>query len=628
MKKYLLVVIFILISEVFCQTYYDQTLVSINNQERGRYDLAPVDSFKHIPLSDPNFWGDISQKPLILRKYHLYDFRNSPISNDYLFKIRDDFDFLRKIGKKCILSFAYTSKENDYDAPESVVRGHIYQLHPILRDNSELIVAFQAGFIGPWGEWHSSVFWQENDFAARQRLVDLLLDILPSPIPVLLRYVRHRRAFFGNTPVSESEAVSNTRNSRVGFHNDCFLSSTDDSGTYSSQNSNIDAERNYVAQNTKYVPQGGEVCHVNWDNFGGGFRVNCGGARKDLPMFHYTYLSFNYEKAWNTFGWEGCRQEMIDRLGYRLVLKSAQISPPLLLVGSQSHVMEFRFRIQNVGYAAPIYNRPMELVFVHPNGDEVAFLDLSRDNTHINLKKWLPENGEFEVSGRMNYQQITWHLFVLENQGKQINNMNGVYQLKLRFPDSNPRIKKRPEYCIGFANKGVYDAQKGWNNLNIAFTIYGGTGSTPAPCSKNWRYITITGNNAPLNIGEVEAYSNGVNVAFRKPASQSSTAQNFQASNAVDGNRDTYSHTAEGQSSPWLKIDLLSETKIDRVTIFNRREYKERLSRARVEFSNGCQKKSVTLPDMANLDSFTIDGVNTLDYEGNDDSLEYNDDQN
>ena len=61
--------------------------------------------------------------------------------------------------------------------------------------------------------------------------------------------------------VTESESFKNTAVSRIGHHNDCFLASDTDYGTYSS--SDRTDEYTYLQDETKYVAMGGETCTVN-----------------------------------------------------------------------------------------------------------------------------------------------------------------------------------------------------------------------------------------------------------------------------------------------------------------------------------------------------------------------------
>lgn len=61
--------------------------------------------------------------------------------------------------------------------------------------------------------------------------------------------------------VSDLNAFDGTELTRTGHHNDCFLASDTDFGTYS--DGNIDAEKSYIEGETKYTIMGGETCQVN-----------------------------------------------------------------------------------------------------------------------------------------------------------------------------------------------------------------------------------------------------------------------------------------------------------------------------------------------------------------------------
>ena len=95
-----------------------------------------------------------------------------------------------------------------------------------------------VGFVGAWGEWYftqhfgnqgaiSAAQWQD-----RRDVVDALLAALPTTTPVQLRTPAFKQHFFGAAPLSAAAAFSGSDASRVGHHNDCFLASEDDAGTY------------------------------------------------------------------------------------------------------------------------------------------------------------------------------------------------------------------------------------------------------------------------------------------------------------------------------------------------------------------------------------------------------------
>nr|XP_034315266.1 neurogenic locus notch homolog protein 2-like [Crassostrea gigas] len=66
------------------------------------------------------------------------------------------------------------------------------------------------------------------------------------------------------------------------------------------------------------------------------------------------------------------------------------------------------------------------------------------------------------------------------------------------------------------------------------------------------------------------------NIALRKPVEQSSTYHEYNASYAVDGNRETNflvhvcTHTADGDTNPWWRVDLMAVYYITSVRILNR----------------------------------------------------------
>lgn len=61
--------------------------------------------------------------------------------------------------------------------------------------------------------------------------------------------------------VSDVNALDGTNQTRTGHHNDCFLASDTDLGTYT--DGNIDAEKSYIEVESKFTVMGGETCAVN-----------------------------------------------------------------------------------------------------------------------------------------------------------------------------------------------------------------------------------------------------------------------------------------------------------------------------------------------------------------------------
>jgi len=90
------------------------------------------------------------------------------------------------------------------------------------------------------------------------------------------------------------------------------------------------------------------------------------------------------------------------------------------------------------------------------------------------------------------------------------------------------------------------------------------------------RYIKFTSENDSMQLAEVEVYgmwnTDGMtNLALGKPAVQSTTLGSFVASNVVDGNVNTFSHTTRVSGNVW-RVDLGAEFNIVRVNVINRQE--------------------------------------------------------
>jgi len=92
------------------------------------------------------------------------------------------------------------------------------------------------------------------------------------------------------------------------------------------------------------------------------------------------------------------------------------------------------------------------------------------------------------------------------------------------------------------------------------------------------RYVRIElpGKQRTLTLAEVEVFSDGVNVARKGKATQSTTAHGGTADRAIDGNTSgTFAdggqtHTNEGTDDTWWEVDLGREVPIEKIVVWNR----------------------------------------------------------
>lgn len=162
---------------------------------------------------------------------------------------------MRSAGLKIVPRFTYNFPLTDEfcptsDAPLARVLQHIEQLKPIFGEYWDVIMAVQAGFIGAWGEWHCSSN-QLDTLDHKQRILEALLGA------VQIRYMDDL-VYFYPRPLTAEQAFDGSTQSRVGFHNDCFLANASDAGTYKPPDQ-ISAQKAYAAVFTEFVSVGARL---------------------------------------------------------------------------------------------------------------------------------------------------------------------------------------------------------------------------------------------------------------------------------------------------------------------------------------------------------------------------------
>lgn len=412
-------------------------LSEVSNPERGFFH--EIDFFGQ-PL---DFTAITAGKTLVRVMARLDAYRQGEVPTSFLAALEESLRRARIFGVKLILRFAYNDgpyPHPEADAPLPRVLRHIEQLAPILQTNKDVIAWLEAGFIGAWGEWHSSTYGldsPENKLLIR----DKLLLSFPSDRFVLFRYPGDIIAWYPR-PLLHSEAFSSLPQARVGHHNDCFLASPDDEGTYTdlAGQNRIGEWQAYLAQMTRFVPMAGETCAPYPP------RSNCATALAEMALLHWTALNEDWHpEVIAGFKRQGCYQEIRDRLGYRLrLLQGAweQHTAP----GQTLHLW---LALVNEGFAAPLFPRKVYVVLISQNRRFLWPLELDP-------RRWEP--GEHTITARVVLPQ-DWPA--------------GSCALGLWLPDPADSLREDARYAIRFANEGVWDPQTGINFLGDV-TVAGG----------------------------------------------------------------------------------------------------------------------------------------------------------
>lgn len=423
---------------------YQASDANITNPERGFYTPSEISRVSTSGISKDSMESNRKMgRTLYLLEFHMGAYVNTDIADDYLETIRARFRSMREGGFKCILRFCYSNgfseKDKPWDAtPEQALR-HIAQLKPLIQEYYDIIMVVQAGFIGSWGEWY---YTENYDNASRKAIVDALLDAVPDCRQIALRTPAFKRQLYGFAladTITRATAHQTTPLARLGGHNDCYVSSANDQGTYSGP-----SDRKYWGAESLYTIMGGESCDVTpYCNCVGSDMYN--GALKDLAINHVTYLNQSYHTGViNRWRSQGCYEEIQKRLGYRYVLdkghftQNPQAGEPFRVV----------LKLHNEGFAPCQNPRDAEWVLTDKSGKVLKTWPLDSDPRY-----WMP--GE----------KITVDQTFTIPAG-----ISGEVTLSLNLPDPCENLRGNPYYSIQLANEGTWDERTGFNTLH-SFTL-------------------------------------------------------------------------------------------------------------------------------------------------------------
>ena len=426
---------------------YTATDMNIPNPERGFYTPIEIHEASKSPVSASAVnAGRKLGHTLFLLEFHLTDYVGSEIAEDYLDCIRANFASLRENGAKAIVRFCYSNgseaSDKPWDATEELVLTHIGQLKPILQEYYDVILVLQAGFVGSWGEWYYTDNFGFNpktdaDYQPRKHVVDALLDAMPADRQIALRTPEFKMKMYGHSladTITVATAHQASEKARLGGHNDCYLASSNDTGTYGSKD-----ERRYWAAESLYTIMGGETC-------GTSSYCHCGpqdgahGTLADMAEYHFTYLNIGYHQGviqrWKT---EGCFNEIDRRLGYRYVLENGYFSEKPV-AGEDFRIV---LNVRNDGFAPAQNPRDAELVLTDASGKVVKIWKLNSDPRY-----WMPGN-----------------VTKVDQTIQLPSGISGEMTLSLNLPDPCQTIRSNPRFSIQLANEGLWNDKTGYNKL-------------------------------------------------------------------------------------------------------------------------------------------------------------------
>ena len=428
---------------------------------------------------------------------YLDAFLDRPLSPEKLALLQRSLDRCRQAGLKVLLRFAYERNMSRKTGPTiDRILEHLDQLAPLLQKNKDVIYVLQAGFVGAWGEWHSSAHRIEEDHSKLAAIIARELQALPKDrmiqlrvLPKYKRWVLQDPTLNALTPVTVENAFSGTTAARIGLADDGFLANKSDGGTWPEPpfyanpgNPEFDA----FTRESPYLAVDGELY---WSDQGG--QIDGLRAAKRLRLHHYTSLSLTHSysgyegKRYSIDRWmetcitaEELRREKLpvsagyfedrdgrpvkrtifeyirDHLGYRIELQKARFPQ------KAKSTLPVEIELINRGFATLINPRPVYLVLINTAGEMVA-----QHKTDVDPHDWQPFR-----PGDPNYEPLL-HSIKADVPLKGL--AAGEYMLGLWLPDASPGIAGDARYAVRVANRDApwWTTASGEYGVNILGTV-------------------------------------------------------------------------------------------------------------------------------------------------------------
>lgn len=406
----------------------------------------------------------------------------------------DDFDTMQayfnellRQGKKTVLRFAY---EKDFMGRSPIgptagqILQHLDQLKPILEANKDLILVMQAGLIGAWGEWHSSIHGIENSEEAKKTILEKLLSVVPEEKNVQVRVPEYK-----NLLKDKPELYK-----RISFHDDFIVIRPD---RWDGDMHEGTANFNQIVEESPYLVVDGELPWGFWsvgadpDSPSAGWIIDGMQAARRLCLQHFTSLSVihNYKEQhankhfdksnpprYSMVVWKetminedslnkynmpisdnyfrlkdgSSTQRSVfdyvrDHLGYRLELQSLQM--PDVLAASQENSL--KLTLVNRGFATVFGKYVVRPVLINDTGQVI---ELSAAD--VNLRDWQPfDPADPNCTPLVHTLDLTCSLPQGISQGN--------YKLGLWIADASERLMYNARYAIRCANGNT-----GWAVVN------------------------------------------------------------------------------------------------------------------------------------------------------------------
>ena len=378
---------------------YTEVFDEINNPERGFYS--------HQRITMRPYGSDIMTVRQVRNARQLIHLRvdigafgrdsesdDQDFTNDMLDALNQTMENIRAEGRTVIVRFAYDWSSNYYggeyigNEPEDIsqVLRHIQQLSDFFHEFEDVITAVEGGFLGPWGEQHSSPLLSTENL---NLIIEGLLEAVPETRTISVR----RPVTFANWAgveigeIDEFVADPGTAAYRVGIYNDGYLGSLDDMGTYK----NRDIETRWLRHHGLHTFFGGEVVGPHASPLT--FYNTVEHATEEMFITRTSYLNIAWRREvldrWRETEYEGSNNHyrgvsgfdfINNHLGYRYVIRDSRLTENLPL-GDE---LVLNAQIENVGAGNKVNETELTVLLVCEESGEIVH----SERTNVDIRNW------------------------------------------------------------------------------------------------------------------------------------------------------------------------------------------------------------------------------------------------
>ena len=389
-----------------------------------------------------------SENLTLLQLYvYLTEWVDKDISQEGLENIQVIFDELKKYGYKAILRFAYNWEGLDASGGESEkwILRHIEQLEPLLEKNRGLIATIQIGFLGAWGEWHTTPL--QNDFTAKSNIVNALLKVYPEPYSIQIRIPDHKNRLNLDNEKDKT---------RISYANDYF---TAGEHSHAPGNDFVPGSQWYrqIERESPWFFMSGEIPYDENTEWGLAALIDPETTLRILRDHHYSAFDLTQNYQLNIKSWRNIKvyPELLvknnilfsedyfmdekgnrvnrsffefvrDHLGYRLNLTGSSLK-------TKSKKLLYDLEFTNTGFAAPVNSKPVYLVFIDESNNVKREVRINADP-----RDWQPYD-----YNKQSYQPLRHRL-----TGDIPVDLAGKYRVGIWMPDPDKSLQYNGVYDV------------------------------------------------------------------------------------------------------------------------------------------------------------------------------------